>query len=550
MRRFAQSLGFVAAAALVGGVGCCNNSTGSNASNGTASNGGASNGGATNGANAGATNGANAGATNGASAGATNGANGTGGTAGNGTTGNGGASNGASNGGSNGGASCTDSSTCTSGYCIAGACTNPDCNVPELVATNLELTTACPIWYIGIGGTDVEGSASPVLTVDPGVTVSVAPAGYLVVGIDSLGTLQVNGTDSKPVVINGLSQMPGSWAGILFGDNSSGSALTSTTISYGGGVQPGLVSDVAYAGAIMVLGDQTSPVLVSLQSVTVENNGGSGFVFAGPEAGLAAGSGNLTASDWAAGSYPFVVDANQVSTLPATLSAGTASGPPVVALACQGNQDCGNPLTVDHDETWPALPMPYSILEGAGVNVEGAGTSVATLTIEAPNKFEFVDGSAFQVDSLILGQGELVAVGTAQNHIVFESVDTNPTFSAWQGIQLVSSSVNALQGTSMAYCDIEDAMGFTVAVGGVPGNVSGEITVNGSFFTSMPDAGPIGPSIANCTFSNYGSCGVFTQAISNPSIYGTQNAGADGNVFTPATGTASDGQVVGDVCSI
>jgi hypothetical protein len=194
--------------------------------------------------------------------------------------------------------------------------------------------------------------------------------------------------------------------------------------------------------------------------------------------------------------------------------------------------------------------MAYDIATDVGVNVEGAGATVATLTIAAPNTLEFEDGSALQVDSLILGQGELIANGTAAHHIVFESIDATPTFDAWQGFQLVSASVNALAGTSLTYCDISDAMGFTVAVGGVPGNVSGEITVNASSITQVVDAGAVGPVIANCTFTNYGSCGIFTEDIGTPGTYGLPDGGAAGNAFTPAIGVGNDGQFVGDVCSI
>ncbi len=422
------------------------------------------------------------------------------------------------------------------------------------MTTNLDLTIACPTWYIGLTGTDVEGSASPILTVDPGVTVSVEAGSYLVVGINSPGGLQAKGTAAKPVTFTSFTQTAGSWAGILFGDQTVNSSLTSTTVSYGGGTQSGVGTGVSFSGAIMEEGDGTTPVLLALNSVTVNNNGANGFVFAGPEAGLATGSGNLTVSDWAAGSYPYVIDANQAGTLPITLAAGTGSGAPVVALACQGGQDCGNPLTVDHDQTWPALPMPYYVETPAGVNVQGAN-GVATLTIAAPNTLEFVDGmfSSLQVDNLDLGTGELIAVGTAANHIVFKSADAIPPYNAWQGLQLIAASVDALQATSLAYCDVSDATGFTVAIEGVPGNVSGEITLNGSLPTVIPDGGSAGPSITNCTFKNYGSCGIFAWDMSDPAAYGTQTTGAGGNSFTVAPAAVADGgdgQVLGDVCTI
>jgi hypothetical protein len=182
-----------------------------------------------------------------------------------------------------------------------------------------------------------------------------------------------------------------------------------------------------------------------------------------------------------------------------------------------------------------------------GINVDGA-SGVATLTIDAPNTFEFLDGSSFLVDNLILGEGELVADGTASNPIVFRSIDANPSYAAWQGFLFTAASQNALQGTSMAYCDIEDATGFTVGIG--PGSSSGEITIDGSCATPVPcggdtqpwDGGAAWPSITHCSFTNYGGCGIFTESVSTDTEY------ADGgNTFDPAAGPADAGYT-SDVC--
>ncbi len=445
--------------------------------------------------------------------------------------------NGATTGGASSAASSSSTGTSGSGSGTStGTGGQPSCTVPHFVTADLELTTACNPWVIAEGGTDVEGSAAPVLTIDPGVTISVALGASLLAGINSAGQLQINGTAAAPVTFTSSVQTPGSWVGILLGGQSGGSAISWATVAYAGKQTP--VFTLTYPGAIVV-DDESGPVAVTLSNVTVASSGASAFVFAGPGAGLAPGSGNLYAAAWAPGSYPFVIDANQAGTLPATLSVSMATSTTMVALACQGAQDCVNPMTVNHSQTWPAIPMPYAILSAAGVNVDGALDS-ATLTIAAPNTLQFAANSALQVDSLETGLGQLVAIGTPTAPIVFEAIDPLRPFNGWQGVQLVAATFGALQGTSMAYCQIADATGFSVTVAGSV--YAGEITVNGSDPTNAE-----GPSITNCTFTNYGGCGIFTEGITNIDIY---EGPSTGNAFVPATNAPGGINLSENVCSL
>ena len=411
------------------------------------------------------------------------------------------------------------------------------CLLPHLVTADLELTTTCDPWTIGAAGTDVEGDGGPHLTIDPGVTVSVAPNGSLLVGLYSPGQLQVRGTAADPVIFTSSLSKPGSWVGIFLGGYSNGSALTATSISYAGVPNP--VLGIQNPGALMVL-QTSSPVEVLLEDVALTNSGAGGFVFAGPEAGLAAGSSNLTVSGWASGSYPFQVDANQAGSLPANLGVGAGSGPAMVAVSCQGPQDCDGGMSVDHTETWPAIPIPYAILSAAGVNVDGRDGGVATLTIAAPNTLEFVDQSALQVDGLATGQGELVAIGTQAQPIVFESIDQLPAYDAWRGIQLVADNFGALLPSSLAYCQIADATGFSVAQEGLV--FAGALTVNG-----ITAENATGPTITDCTFANYGGCGIFTRGIRNAAVYGSSGSG---NAFSASPDAPGGTTLSRDVCSL
>jgi hypothetical protein len=135
-------------------------------------------------------------------------------------------------------------------------------------------------------------------------------------------------------------------------------------------------------------------------------------------------------------------------------------------------------------------------------------------------------------------------------------MDTNPAWNAWRGIDLTAAiSADNLAPTSLDYCDISDATGFGASVNvladqNCPGlAVHGEIYLDGTLL--MPPSGPdfglpvaVGPTITNCTFSNYGGCAILTDGITNGTSYGDSedwtecgtvaSLGTDGNVFTPS----------------
>jgi hypothetical protein len=183
---------------------------------------------------------------------------------------------------------------------------------------------------------------------------------------------------------------------------------------------------------------------------------------------------------------------------------------------------------VDHSQTWPTQAIPYAVVTASGVQIDGAAASTATLTIAAPNTVLFVNGSALQVDGLAKGQGQLQANGTAQNRIVFKSIDPAPTAGTWAGINLVVTSSNSLAGTSLSYCDIRDGSGFSVAFLGT--TYFGEIVVG-----QVGDQGFQGPSITNCSITDYTVCGILTVGLSAGST-----AGYDaGNAFAPDGGSGA-----------
>jgi hypothetical protein len=266
--------------------------------------------------------------------------------------------------------------------------------------------------------------------------------------------------------------------------------------------------------------------MVAFNHVTLEQNGASGFVFAGPEASVAPGSAELTASDWADAGYPVVIDPNHAGTLPNSLAFGADSGAALIALACQGLRDCSLPITVDHSQTWPALGIPYAIVTAAGVNVDGSDGG-ATLTIAAPNTIEFADQSMLQIDGLGTGQGQLVALGEPGNPIAFVGANRDGGVS-WRGISLSYPTTDGdpYSGTQLEYCDVENA-----GLGTGPSSLTGEITLQASNYNLVTNGLAVGPSITNCQFSTYESCGILGEYISNSQSYGTIDAGTAGNTF-------------------
>ena len=120
------------------------------------------------------------------------------------------------------------------------------------------------------------GSATPILTIDPGVTVSFNSGTSLIIGYNFAGELHagaVSPAAAATFTANG-STTPGFWAGIKFWTNAtSASYIKNASIKYGG------VTNAT--GGIHVNG--SSP---TLQALTVQNNAGSGISISGGAASI------------------------------------------------------------------------------------------------------------------------------------------------------------------------------------------------------------------------------------------------------------------------
>src|SRR5579863_4112347 len=195
--------------------------------------------------------------------------------------------------------------------------------VPQFVAKNLTLTRSCSPWRAPLPVLVGDATNHPVLTVEPGVTVTFASGAFLSIGMAQTaaapGGLQAAGTAASPIVLtsDSASPSPGAWGGVYFNPTATAtSTLSHAVMKYAGQQFAPLLNMPVDLGSIYVDAGTASPLSNStplhilLSNPTLSNSGGSGIVFFGPYAGFAAGSGMLAIADWASGGYPIVIDPN------------------------------------------------------------------------------------------------------------------------------------------------------------------------------------------------------------------------------------------------
>jgi len=454
----------------------------------------------------------------------------------------------------------------------ATACTGSNV-LPAYITQNTTLTAACSPYEAPQPVLVGDATNHPVLTIEPGVTIEFASGAYLSIGMAQTsaapGGLQAVGTTSSPIVFtsDASSPAPGSWGGIYFNpDADPKSALSYASVMYAGQQYAPLTNSPVVLGSVYVDAGSASPLSgspqlhVRLAHVTLAHEGGSGFVFFGPFAGFAPGSGQLTIADWAAGGYPIVIDGNAADTIPATLTTGTGKQGAVGIVQEVANSSSGGQVVIVHDETWPALPIPYEVDESdwngvgqCGVTIDGtSANATVTLTIAAPNTIEVgkppTGGPCGFYVSTSAGYGRIVASGTANAGITFTSAQANPAPGDWGGITVFADPTTGSWGsTAFAYCTFSYAAAATFPSMAGDGTclTSGTSTCGPSelYFNGgsgcMGAAGPSvsGPPVSHCTFTGYAACGVDGLDLLNESTtYGSGTTGANGNTFTPASG--------------
>ncbi len=401
---------------------------------------------------------------------------------------------------------------------MADAKADVDCGgsvVPANVTSNLTLTLACSPWHVQAQGTIVGGSASPVLTIDAGVKVIFDTGAFLSVGVGDPGGIVAVGTSASGITFTSgaATPAPGDWASVAIGDSAlSTSKIGYATFEYGGAPNMDGYSYAMTPGTLMVY--SASTLSVPLDHLTLSHNLSNGIALDGMQVGYGTGSGQLIVEDWGNGDAPFVISADSASTLPTTLM-GTGG---VVDIICGNNctPGTGGQSIVDVTQKWPVIPIPY-LIDGMGLQIEGAGSSHATLTIDGPNTLQFLSGGTLVVDPNGIDQADLVA-----KQVTFTSNNPAPSAGDWGGIEFVVLA-GGLPNSSLVDCTIDWA-GDLWTYGCTP-PATGAVWVNGP----LGNAPAVGPAITGCTFSNYpaDNYGIITSTIST--TYTT------GNTFgTPA----------------
>ena len=442
-----------------------------------------------------------------------------------------GAGVGADAGGADGGTPDTGASDGAAGRDAAGDAAGDAqaCNgsqIPAQITVSTTLTTACSPWHL-TAATVVGDPSSPVLTIEAGVTILADKNSALLVGVASgggAGGIQAVGTASAPIVFTSSAATPaaGDWGGVTLGAQVRGDAkLSHVTLDYAGGTSVG-----ARPSSLRVGEGTNQAIVLPLSNIRVTHSLGYGILLAGAEVGFGAGSGGLTITDWGNGLSPIAMNANQASSLAGvSFSTGSSGHDGQVDLAADGNGNGGQTI-VDHTQTWPVIPIPY-LADNAGIEIEGAGSSHATLTIASPNTVMFTNQNpptGIVVDPNASGQGDLVGDG-----VVFTSNSASPTPGSWGGI-IFKMTGAGLPNSSLKGATFDWAGGGTASVGGKPcPGATGVVWIDNSAATSNVS----GPIITGSTFENYAST-VAIVITSNTGYMLTNDASYQSNTFTSA----------------
>lgn len=367
---------------------------------------------------------------------------------------------------------------------------------------------AGPVPYNAAGAIRVEGAASPVLTIEPGVTVKFNSGASLVANDQNKGGLVASGTAAAPILLTSSAATPaaGSWYGVYLGAQASGppTTLSYTTVEYGG-------STSYLLGGITIAGQ--SP---SLDHVTARSSAQSGIRIDGGSPVLAACTSRqnpIGVYVSSSGAAPSITD------LALTSNTGNAMSAPadVQFSGMSGFSATGNgtnaielrPGTIATNRTWRVCAVPYLVT--GNVLVEGAAAPV--LTIEPGSTIRF--GSGGQLTINYNNKGGLAAAGTSTAPIVLTSNAATPAPGNWMGVMLGAFAGGP--ASSLAYTTIEYAGNTSYNVGGV--------TINGAH------------TLDHLTVRKNAYAGIVvnggTPAIRNSSI--TQNSNSGLRAFNTAT---------------
>jgi len=280
--------------------------------------------------------------------------------------------------------------------------------------------------YVLDGSIRVRGSASPVLTIEPGVVVKAGDGQVFSFGDGAAGKLVAVGTEASPIVFTTAGTLSaGKWSGVILGAGSGGSRMEHAVVEGGGASSMAGIS--VFASATV------------LKSVTVRMSTNRGIsVGPGGAPQIADSTVAATAGGSGAGIYVSAGGRLQVSDTVIQSSANGAitvepgaelSG--LTGMVLSGNGQNGvrhRGGSLGTSETWKSFGYPYYLVDAA-VQVRGAASPV--LTIEPG---VVVKAGDLQVISIGDGAaGTLNAIGTEASPIVFTTAGT-PSAGKWCGV--------------------------------------------------------------------------------------------------------------------
>jgi hypothetical protein len=423
-----------------------------------------------------------------------------------------------------------------------------DTPVSGTISTNTTWTTAGSL-YVLTGSVLVEGTGTPVLTIQPGVTVKFNSGAELVISYNNPGALLANGTSGSPILFtaNG-STTPGFWKGLYIGNKTPATTtqISYATVEYGGqttwtrggihvwSLSPSFSNLTARNN--VVAGITVNGGSPAITTTTLTGNSGPGLlVSTGSPAmsgstvssntgyGLNVTGGSLDLSNTSItnnGNYAIsAIASSPLTTLTGLTISGNGSGKDLIEKRA---------ATISANQTWPTASVPY-VLTGS-VLVEGAGTPI--LTIPAGTTVKFNSGAELVIS--YNNPGALLANGTSGSPILFTANgSTTPGF--WKGLYIGNKTPATT--TQISYATVEYGGQTTWTRGGIHvwslspsfsnltarNNVVAGITVNGGSpaITTTTLTGNSGPGLLVST----GSPAMSGSTISSNTGYGINVAG-------------------------
>ncbi|OYT16097.1 MAG: hypothetical protein B7C24_09555 [Bacteroidetes bacterium 4572_77] len=241
-------------------------------------------------------------------------------------------------------------------------------------------------------------------------------------------TIIAHGTPEEPIVFTSASPAPsaGDWVGLIFEDGANNCSFNYCVFEYGGSND--------YYGTINVknaaVGFRYCQFLNSqYYGIRMKDNA------------YFTDFGNNTFAN--TGIYPITIWPNYVHTITGenTFEQGSA--------ICVDN-DCE--LDIAGNYIWSNQTAPYIVDGFLRVGSAGAGVS---LQIEAGTVLKFTSGGGLQIPYWADTYGTLVAIGSAEEPILFTSADPLPNPGDWKGIWFDEGSYNSI----INHCEIKYAGG-------------------------------------------------------------------------------------------